>query len=177
MAKLIGQRYGKARVRVLKILRDGPIHTIKEIDVTALLSGDFCYFYTAGDNTKVVDHDTIKNTINVLATAPWSRDRTVCGDPRGSFLTRYPRWKRRTSKLPRARLSRMKSTESRTPILRAGDESETFTRVTSARAAHAVQSGIRGLVILKSAARGLKTIEMRSHNVAQKRATAFSPLL
>jgi urate oxidase len=41
MAKLISQRYGKARVRVLKILRDGPIHTITEIDVTALLAGDF----------------------------------------------------------------------------------------------------------------------------------------
>ena len=30
MAKLIGQRYGKAQVRVLKILRDGPVHIIAE---------------------------------------------------------------------------------------------------------------------------------------------------
>jgi xanthine/CO dehydrogenase XdhC/CoxF family maturation factor len=30
MATLIEQRYGKAQVRVLKILRDGPVHTIRE---------------------------------------------------------------------------------------------------------------------------------------------------
>jgi hypothetical protein len=30
MAKLIEQRYGKAQVRVLKILRDGPVHAIRE---------------------------------------------------------------------------------------------------------------------------------------------------
>ncbi len=53
MAKLIKQRYGKAQVRVLKILREGPVHTIREIEVSALLAG--------------VPTDTIKNTINVLA--------------------------------------------------------------------------------------------------------------
>lgn len=41
MAKLIEQRYGKAQVRVLKILREGPVHTIREIVVSALLAGDF----------------------------------------------------------------------------------------------------------------------------------------
>ena len=69
MAKLTAHRYGKARVRVLKILRRGDVHTIKEIDVAAMLNGDFASSYTAprGDNTKVVPTDTIKNTINVLA--------------------------------------------------------------------------------------------------------------
>ena len=67
MAKLIGQRYGKAQVRVLKILRDGPVHTIREIEVSALLAGDFETSYAAGDNSKVVPTDTIKNTVNVFA--------------------------------------------------------------------------------------------------------------
>ena len=67
MAKLVGQRYGKAQVRVLKILRDGPVHTIREIEVSALLAGDFETSYTAGDNSKVVPTDTIKNTVNVFA--------------------------------------------------------------------------------------------------------------
>ena len=40
MAKLIEQPYGKALVRVLKILRDGPVHTIREIEVWGLLAGD-----------------------------------------------------------------------------------------------------------------------------------------
>src|SRR3954466_13478448 len=65
--KLITNRYGKARVRVMKILRDGPKHTVKEVDVTALLTGDFAGAYTSADNSKVVATDTIKNTVNVLA--------------------------------------------------------------------------------------------------------------
>ena len=39
MPKLTAHRYGKARVRVLKILREGKIHRIKDIDVRALLAG------------------------------------------------------------------------------------------------------------------------------------------
>ena len=65
--RLESHRYGKARVRVAKILRDGKTHTLKEINVAAILEGDFDSSYTAGDNTKVVATDTIKNTINVLA--------------------------------------------------------------------------------------------------------------
>ena len=67
MAKLTAHRYGKARVRVLKILRDGAVHTLKDLEVAAYLQGDFESSYTSGDNTKVVATDTIKNTINVFA--------------------------------------------------------------------------------------------------------------
>src|SRR3954469_193259 len=67
MAKLTGHQYGKARVRVMKILRDGPVHTLKDLDVAARLKGDFESSYTNGDNTKVVATDTIKNTINIFA--------------------------------------------------------------------------------------------------------------
>jgi urate oxidase len=67
MAKLTGHRYGKARVRVMKILRDGPVHSLRDLDVAAYLKGHFESSYTSGDNTKVVATDTIKNTINVFA--------------------------------------------------------------------------------------------------------------
>ena len=65
--KLIANRYGKARVRVMKILREGATHTVKEVEVSALLTGDFAAAYTAADNSKVVATDTIRNTVNVLA--------------------------------------------------------------------------------------------------------------
>ena len=65
--KLSSHRYGKARVRVVKILRDGPRHSVVEADVQVLLEGDFETSYTKGDNSKVVPTDTVKNTINVLA--------------------------------------------------------------------------------------------------------------
>ena len=65
--KLSSHRYGKARVRVVKILRDGARHTVVEADVQVLLEGDFETSYTKGDNSKVVATDTVKNTINVLS--------------------------------------------------------------------------------------------------------------
>ena len=65
--KLSSHRYGKARVRVVKILREGARHTVIEADVQALLEGDFETSYTKGDNNKVVATDTVKNTINVLS--------------------------------------------------------------------------------------------------------------
>src|SRR3954452_7633635 len=67
MAKLTGHRYGKARVRVMKILRDGPVHVLKAVDIADYLMGDFDSSYTRGDNSKVVPTDTIKNTINIFA--------------------------------------------------------------------------------------------------------------
>jgi urate oxidase len=68
-AELIAHRYGKSKVRVMKILRDGAKHAIKELDVAVALNGDFETSYTApaGDNSKVVATDTMKNTVNVLA--------------------------------------------------------------------------------------------------------------
>ncbi len=65
--KLSSHRYGKARVRVVKILRAGARHTVVEAAVQVLLEGDFETSYTKGDNSKVVATDTVKNTINVLA--------------------------------------------------------------------------------------------------------------
>lgn len=66
-AELVAHRYGKSRVRVLKVLRDGPTHTIKELEIAVVLTGSFASSYTAGDNSLVVATDTMKNTVNVLA--------------------------------------------------------------------------------------------------------------
>jgi len=65
--KLSAHRYGKSRVRVLKVLRDGDLHTIKELSARVLLEGEFDRSFTAADNADVVATDTMKNTINVLA--------------------------------------------------------------------------------------------------------------
>ena len=88
--KLSSHRYGKSRVRVVKILREGARHTVVEADVQVLLEGDFETSYTKGDNSKVVLTDTVKNTINVLA-----RDHLTTETEKfalhlaGHFLQRY----------------------------------------------------------------------------------------
>lgn len=160
MAKLIAHRYGKARVRVLKILRRDDIHTIKEIDVTAMLIGDFASSYTApeGDNTKVVPTDTIKNMINVLAKEhlgeELERFALILGE---HFLKRYEQVRGTEIEIVERRWNRLETNGRAHPhSFRAADEAESFTRVVGTRDGQRVQSGIRNLVVLKSTGSGFE---------------------
>ncbi|HSJ03112.1 MAG TPA: urate oxidase [Verrucomicrobium sp.] len=65
--KLLSHNYGKVRVRLCKVLRDGPVHSVKELTLRVALEGDFAASYQLADNTLVVPTDTMKNTLNVLA--------------------------------------------------------------------------------------------------------------
>jgi len=158
MAKLTGHRYGKARVRVMKVLRDGPLHTLKDLEVAAYLKGDFASSYTSGDNSKVVATDTIKNTINVFAQQhlgeETERFALILGE---HFLTRYEQvdeaeiqilerpWKRLTV-----------NGEPHPHSFAAGSEARMFTSAQCGGAAKTIRSGIRNLVILKSTGSGFE---------------------
>ena len=63
MIALAENSYGKSSVRVMKVKRDGPLHTVKEWKVEVLLSGDFETCFTAGDNSAILPTDTMKNTV------------------------------------------------------------------------------------------------------------------
>ncbi len=63
MIALAENTYGKSSVRVMKVKRDGPLHTMKEWKVEVLLSGDFETCFTAGDNSEILPTDTMKNTV------------------------------------------------------------------------------------------------------------------
>ena len=63
MIALAENSYGKSSVRVMKVQRDGPLHTVKEWKVEVLLSGDFESCFTVGDNSEILPTDTMKNTV------------------------------------------------------------------------------------------------------------------
>src|SRR4051794_9798584 len=65
--KLLMQRYGKSRIRLMKVLREGEVHTVKELTARVLLEGDFDRSYTHAENALVVATDTMKNRLYVLA--------------------------------------------------------------------------------------------------------------
>jgi len=158
MAKLTGHRYGKARVRVLKVLRDGPVHTLKDLEVAARLKGDFESSYTSGDNTKVVPTDTIKNTINVFARQHLGQEierfALILGE---HFLTRYEQVGEAEIEISERNWERLAIDGAPHPhSFRAGNESRRVTRVTCDRTTKSVRSGIRDLVILKSTRSGFE---------------------
>jgi urate oxidase len=59
--------YGKSSVRVMKVKRDGALHSVKEWRVEVLLSGDFESCFTVGDNSAILPTDTMKNTVYARA--------------------------------------------------------------------------------------------------------------
>ena len=158
MAKLTGHRYGKARVRVLKILRDGPTHRLKDLEIAAHLKGDFESSYTSGDNTKVVATDTIKNTINIVARQHLGdeieRFALLLGE---HFLTRYEQVREAQIEITERRWERLVVDGQPHPhSFKAGGEGRMFTQVTCERTAKKVRSGIRDVLILKSTGSGFE---------------------
>ena len=65
--KLASNRYGKSRVRVMRVTRFGSYHDLDEWAVELLLSGDFETAHTLGDNAKILPTDTMKNTVYFIA--------------------------------------------------------------------------------------------------------------
>ncbi|KAL0063510.1 hypothetical protein AAF712_009607 [Marasmius tenuissimus] len=54
-------RYGKDKVRVLRVFREGNWHHVVEYNVTVLVEGDIETSYTKADNSVVVATDSLKN--------------------------------------------------------------------------------------------------------------------
>lgn len=65
---MLGQnQYGKAETRVVRMVRDGAVHHIKDLNVSVALSGDMADVHRHGDNTGVLPTDTMKNTVYAFA--------------------------------------------------------------------------------------------------------------
>jgi urate oxidase len=60
-------RYGKSEVRLVKLERGPERHDLRDLTVDVTLEGDFEAVHTAGDNTKLVATDTMRNVVYALA--------------------------------------------------------------------------------------------------------------
>lgn len=64
---LVENSYGKDRVRLTKVVRDGERHEVHEYTVEIRLYGEFAPVYTDDDNSPCVPTDTMKNTVYAVA--------------------------------------------------------------------------------------------------------------
>jgi len=67
MIALAENSYGKSRVRIAKVKRHADHHEFHEWTIDILLQGDFESCFVAGDNSKILPTDTMKNTVYSLA--------------------------------------------------------------------------------------------------------------
>ena len=67
MTEIVENRYGKSRVRLVKVTRHAEHHDLYEWQVEILLEGDFDSAHRAGDNSRLLPTDTMKNTVYSVA--------------------------------------------------------------------------------------------------------------
>ena len=60
-------RYGKSNVRLLKVIREGKLHDLHDVNVEIQVFGAFERAYRQGDNGTVLPTDSMKNTVYALA--------------------------------------------------------------------------------------------------------------
>jgi urate oxidase len=67
MANLEENRYGKSRVRLVRVKRHATHNDFHEWTVEILLQGDFSACFESGDNRQILPTDTMKNTVYSVA--------------------------------------------------------------------------------------------------------------
>jgi urate oxidase len=156
--KLAHQQYGKDRVRVMKVTRNGSEHSIKEVEVSVALEGDFVTSYTSGDNSKVVPTDTMKNTVHALAKQHLGDEIERFGAALGEhFLKRYSQVQKVTIGMTEriwARLAVAGQLHPHTFV--GGHRFEPVAEVICSREKVVVTSGVQNHLILKSTQSGFE---------------------
>jgi urate oxidase len=67
MSDLTWNRYGKSRIRLVKVRRSRDPHELVDLTIDVQLEGAFDAVYVAGDNGPCLATDTMKNTVYAMA--------------------------------------------------------------------------------------------------------------
>jgi urate oxidase len=151
-AALTWNRYGKSRVRLVKVRRAALPHDVLDLTIDVALEGAFGPVYTDGDNQSCLATDTMKNTVYAFARR----------DPIEHVETFVSRLAEHFAAKPGVSLVRIDAAEHPwcrlsvdgrphpSAFVRRGDE-EWTALVTRSAAGSTVTAGLRGLVVLKTA--------------------------
>ena len=150
--ELADNRYGKSRIRLVTVSRDGARHDLRDLTVDVALEGDFSAAHVAGDNAKVVATDTMKNTVYAMAKAhltgsPESFGRVIAGHFAG-----FPQVDRATITIRQHGWERIATPggPAQDAFVRAGSGTRTATVSASRHGGETIEAGIEDLVVLKT---------------------------
>jgi len=153
MVKLAENRYGKSLVRLVRVKRLANHHELREWTVRILLQGEYESCFAAGDNSKILPTDTMKNAVYSLARN--SSAESIEGFAKelaAFFIARNPQVSAAEvaiSETPWDRIS-VESKPHPTTFAQSSRETQT-TQITQNRDASVqVISGLDNLVILKT---------------------------
>lgn len=159
MIALAENSYGKSSVRLMKVKRDQPLHTVREWKVDVLLSGDFESCFSEGDNSAVLPTDTMKNT--VYSRARESKANCIedfALELADFFLVRNPQIERASVHIASTPWEHVLLHGKPHPstFIRGSGEAQTTTVTRAQDSSVSVTSGVENLVLLKTANSGFE---------------------
>ena len=154
MALLAENRYGKSRVRLVKVTRQEGMHTVREWAVNVLIQGDYDNAFRTGSNIDILPTDTMKNTVYSIA----RRSSAICieefaKDLITHFLTTYAHAESVAVDIKEKLWEHLEVNGKPHPtrFQQSSGELQTTSVTSSRNAGVSVASGLSGLVILKTA--------------------------
>jgi len=153
---LTTNRYGKSRVRLLKVDKEPGKHVLHDYQVQVLLEGDFEETYITGDNSKVVPTDTIKNTVYIVAHNNKFSSPEEFGTQIGQhFLQSYSWVSRVHTKIVQNLWQRMEfDAPHEHSFSKGSSEIRIITVISSRTKPVEIESGLKNLIILKTTGSG-----------------------
>jgi urate oxidase len=149
MAMLKSDNYGKTRVRLTQVMRNGDRHELMEISVKVIFTGSFADSYTKADNSVVLPTDTIKNTVYIIARrSPIQSIEQFARDLAENFLGRVKHLNTVEIKIEQAPWNRIQNHDSAFVL---GGAERRVVMLRASRIAEEMECGVHGLEILKTA--------------------------
>jgi urate oxidase len=146
--ELAANRHGKSAIRLVKIVRGGDRHAIRDLTVAIALEGDFAASYVDGDNSLVVATDTMKNTVYALAREHLTGPVEAFGTVLARHFVVIPQVERATVSIEEQAWRPI----GESPDAFSRDRSSTRTAVVAAtRGGLTVDAGIADLTLMKTA--------------------------
>ncbi|UMY17456.1 urate oxidase [Methylobacterium organophilum] len=153
---LTASKYGKGRVRVMRLTRDGDHHTPRELNLTVLMKGAFDAAWTAGDNRACIATDSVKNICNITAAKNLSLDKEdFAGALAKVFLDTYPQIETLEVEAKETRWLRQSfggAPHGHTFVLDANGFG--YVKLVASRDRSVMQSGLRGFTFMKTTQSG-----------------------
>jgi urate oxidase len=154
MITLAENSYGKSRVRLAKVKRHADRHDFREWTIEIRLEGDFESCFVAGDNSKILPTDTMKNTVYSLARASSAETIEEFGKELLSFfLSRNPQVSAARVSLSEKTWEHLRTNGKSHPtaFVQSSLECQTAEVTASRDGAPSIRSGLENLVIMKTA--------------------------
>ncbi len=158
MAILMQNHYGKSRVRLMKVTRNGERHEVREWTVGLYLQGNFERCFVEGDNAGVMATDTMKNTVYSVAAETRAETMEDYAQDLARLLTqRNPQVEHVRISIEEKMWVRIRTVDGdvRTPddsaFIQRGPEVATTDLELIPGIVPVIRSGVKGLVILKTA--------------------------